>query len=249
MTKSVAIIIPTLNEKKNILDIIEAFKKAAEGVEIVIADSSADGTDELVRKNYQNDSTVALIKCGKRGRGGAVKKGYEWVIENSDADLIAVADADGSHDPKELPKLLNKTTEADLVIGSRYLKTSKIIGWPWYRHVFSRVANLSAKLVLKAGVSDYTNGYRVFRRKLIEQLNLSELDADGYIMLSQELYQVVRLAGRIAEVPTTFLNRQRGQSNFHLGLIMESGMIMWRLWRAMNKTQQSSGKIRQDHKE
>ena len=108
---------------------------------------------------------------------------------------------------------------------------------------------MSAKLVLKAGVSDYTNGYRVFRRKLIEQLNLSELDADGYIMLSQELYQVVRLAGRIAEVPTTFLNRQRGQSNFHLGLIMESGMIMWRLWRAMNKTQQSSGKIRQDHKE
>ncbi|KKT93889.1 MAG: hypothetical protein A3E37_00595 [Candidatus Andersenbacteria bacterium RIFCSPHIGHO2_12_FULL_46_9] len=246
MTKKVAIIIPTLNERKNILEIIQALRSVVLDIKIIIADSSADGTDELVRQTYLGDKKVVVLKCGRLGRGGAVKKGYEWVRKHSQAELIAVADADGSHNPKELPRLLVRSEEAGLVIGSRYVVGSRIVGWPWYRQVFSRAANLSASLILRAGIKDYTNGYRVFHRTLIDQFNLDSLNADGYIMLSQELYQVQLLGGRVAEVPTTFVNRQRGKSNFHLGLIVESGIIMARLWKEMQKTRRRLAQVTQD---
>lgn len=235
MNKQVAIIIPTLNERKNIVEIIRAFKAVHTRLEVVVADSSTDGTDEVVKAVFVNDQSVHILKCGRRGRGGAVKQGYEWIKQHSSADLVAIADADGSHEPKELPALLEKSEIADLVVGSRYLPGSSIVGWPWYRHVFSRAANMWAKVVLKAGIRDYTNGYRVFNRRLIDQMNLNKLDADGYIMLSQEIYQVMQLGGKVVEVPTTFVNRQRGKSNFHLGLIVESGIIMGKLWREILK--------------
>jgi dolichol-phosphate mannosyltransferase len=246
MTKKVAIIIPTLNERNNILEIIHAFRSVVSDIEIIIADSSSDGTDDVVRQAYLGDNKVVVLKCGRLGRGGAVKKGYEWVRKHSQAEFIVVADADGSHEPRELTSLLITSGKAELVIGSRYIAGSRIVGWPWYRHVFSRAANLSARLVLRAGVKDYTNGYRVFHRKVIDQFNLDSLNADGYIMLSQELYQVQILGGRVVEVPTTFVNRQRGKSNFHLGLIVESGIIMARLWMAMQKTRRRLGPITQD---
>lgn len=248
MTKKVAIIIPTLNERKNILEIIKAFRAEVADIEVILADSSTDGTDELVSKTFKGDNGIVVLHCGRLGRGGAVKKGYEWIRNHSPAELIVVADADGSHEPRELPLLLGKSGEAELVIGSRYINGSRIVGWPWYRHIFSRAANLSARLVLRAGVSDYTNGYRVFHRQLIDQFNLSSLNADGYIMLSQELYQVQLLGGRIAEVPTTFVNRQRGKSNFHIGLIVESSVIMARLWLEMKRTRRSLAKIKQEPK-
>lgn len=248
MTKKVAIIIPTLNERKNIIQIISAFRTAVSDIEVIIADSSTDGTDELVRNTYQEDRAVTVLKCGRLGRGGAVKKGYEWIRNHSLAELIVVADADGSHEPGELLRLLTQSEAAELVIGSRYITGSRIVGWPWYRHVFSRAANVSARLVLRAGVRDYTNGYRVFHRQIIDQFNLSSLNADGYIMLSQELYQTQLLGGRIAEVPTTFVNRQRGKSNFHIGLIVESGVIMARLWLEMKKTKKVLRKKNQPQK-
>jgi dolichol-phosphate mannosyltransferase len=228
------------------LEIIHAFRSVVSDIEIIIADSSSDGTDDVVRQAYLGDKKVVVLKCGRLGRGGAVKKGYEWARKNSQAELIVVADADGSHDPGELPLLLGKSGEAELVIGSRYVAGSRIVGWPWYRHVFSRAANLSARLVLRAEVKDYTNGYRVFHRKVIDQFNLDSLNADGYIMLSQELYQIQLLGGQIAEVPTMFVNRQRGKSNFHIGLIVESVVIMTRLWFEMKKTRRRLGPITQD---
>lgn len=248
MNKQVAIIIPTLNERKNIVEIIRAFKAVHTRMEVVVADSSTDGTDEVVKAVFVNDQSVHILKCGRRGRGGAVKQGYEWLKTHSQAELVATADADGSHEPKELASLLQKSEEADLVVGSRYLRGSRIVGWPWYRHLFSRAANMWARLVLKAGIKDYTNGYRVFRRRLLEQMNLEQLDADGYIMLSQEIYQVKRLGGKITEVPTTFVNRQRGKSNFRLGLIVESGIVMGRLWGTMLKAKRTVRRENQNDK-
>lgn len=228
----IALIIPTLNEASNIVRIINAYLSLPYNLHIIVADSaSPDGTGQLVIDNFKNNSNVTLIDASaERGRGASIVYTYRWIIDNNLPCLaIAASDADFSHDPNDFHKLFAALKNADVVIGSRYAPTSKITGWPLKRRIFSRAANTLARLLLRVGITDYTNGYRLFRRPMLTGLEFSTIDADGYIHLSQELLQWHKLKADITEVPTTFVNRTRGASNLKLKLILESLAVIFKL--------------------
>lgn len=230
MKYTIALIIPTLNERENIIDVLKSFQDAVKGIEIIITDSSDDGTPDIVKNAFKQDNTVTVLDCKRLGRGKAVLEGYKWILKNSDASIIATADADLSHDPAELTMLINKLKEADFVIGSRYMKGGQNIGRSIGRTVFSELANIAAGLVLGREIKDYTNGYRTMKREVIESIDLNMLDADGFIMLSQEIDLVRRQGWRIAEVPTKFVDRVRGKSNFKIKLVFEAVKVLMVLW-------------------
>lgn len=229
----IILIIPTYNEAENIVLLVRAFLDAYPQLHVVVADSaSPDGTDMLVRTRFAATGRVTVLQCRlKQGRGAAVVEAYRWILCHSNADFVGVADADFSHDPRDFQTMLTLLRDAELVIGSRYVAGSAIVNWPLSRRVFSFLANWLLIHNLRVGVRDYTNGYRLFRRSLLERLDLAQIDADGFIMLSQELIQWQRLGCRIVEAPTTFVNRTRGTSHFHFGLVLESLVVLVRLYR------------------
>lgn len=226
MEYTIALIIPTLNERENIIDVLKSFQDAVKNIEIIIADSSNDGTPDIVKNAFKQDDTVTVLDCKRLGRGQAILEGYKWILSNTDTDIIATADADLSHDPSELTTLIKKLDEADFVIGSRYMKGGESIGRSIGRTIFSELANIAAGLVLGREIKDYTNGYRVMKREVIESIDLNMLDADGFIMLSQEIALVRKQGWRIAEVPTKFVDRVRGKSNFKIKLVFEAVKVL-----------------------
>ena len=183
------LIIPTYNERDNIVALIRAFLATAPDVEVLVADSdSLDKTGQLVTRVFAEEPRVTLLPCErKQGRGAAIREAYRWIRQHRPAALVGIADADFSHDPRDWPQLVAALANADVVIGSRYLPGSQIIGWPLGRRLFSQSANWLARLVLRVVVRDYTNGYRLFTPQALAALPLDDLDADGLIMLSQEL--------------------------------------------------------------
>jgi dolichol-phosphate mannosyltransferase len=225
------LIIPTYNEAENIERIVAAFLATGSGLEVLVADSdSPDETAAIVEKSFAGDDRVQLLRCDRRqGRGAAIVSAYGYLLEDKYVAIIATADADFSHDPADFKNMMAALKDCDVVIGSRYLKDSKIIGWPVKRCVFSRMANILARMLLRVGIRDYTNGYRMMRRKAVEELDMKLLDANGFIALSQELMQWKMKGMRIAEVPTKFVNRERGQSNFRLALVAESFWVLIKL--------------------
>ena len=228
----IALIIPTLNEASDIVQIINAYLSLSYNIHIIVADSaSPDGTGQLVLDNFKDNDKVTLLDTStQRGRGASIVHAYQWLIDNNwPITAVATSDADFSHDPDDFHKLFTALKNADVVIGSRYTPTSKIVGWPLKRHIFSYAANILARFLLRVGITDYTNGYRLFRRSMLTKLNLSDIDADGYIHLSQELLQWHKLEARITEVPTTFVNRARGVSNLKPKLIFESLAVIFKL--------------------
>jgi len=246
---SIALIIPTLNEATNIVQIIKAYLSLPYDWHIIVADSaSPDGTSQLVKDNFSSDNHIILLDASAhRGRGAAIVFAYQWIIDNKLAvDAIAASDADFSHDPQDFPKMADALAHADVVIGSRYSPSSKIVGWPISRHIFSYSANLLARLLLRVGLTDYTNGLRLFRYPMLTKLDLSTIDADGYIHLSQELLQWHTNKARIVEVPTTFVNRVRGKSNFKPKLIIESLLVIFKLaWQYRFNPQTDANTIKQ----
>ncbi len=230
-TKRVTLIVPTLNEAENIVSLITAYHEVHERLMIIVADSdSPDGTARLVHETFTDEAKVRVLPCRReQGRGAAIAEAYQWILAHDVPDVIATSDADFSHDPKELPRLLAALEGADVVIGSRYLPASEIIGWPWHRYWFSKAANWLARRTLRLGIRDYTNGYRVFTADALRLLAVDKLDADGFIMLSQELVQWRQQGLRVTEVPTRFVNRVRGPSKFSLALVFEAWRVLWRL--------------------
>jgi dolichol-phosphate mannosyltransferase len=179
-----------------------------------VDDNSPDGTSAAVKTLAdQNPNDIFLITrfTGKSGRGSAVLEGFRWALSR-DFDPILEMDADFSHDPAELPRLLEASRTADVVVGSRYLPKSTIVNWPLRRRIFSRLANKLAHFVLKLPLSDYTNGYRAYRREALSHLNFDDIPEKGYIVLSYVAAQMASMGYTFAEVPTLFVNRQRGAS-------------------------------------
>lgn len=225
------LIIPTLNEKENIISLIEAFLAVDPGLSVLVADSdSPDRTAELVERHDWRGRPVRVLRCKRRqGRGAAVVAAYRTLQSNPILRLVGIADADFSHAPADWPRLLAASARADIVIASRYIRGSRIVGWPIKRRLFSGAANLLLRLTMRAGVCDYTNGYRLLNRRALDCLELVRLDADGFIMLSQELAQWRQQHFKIVEVPSLFINRRRGSSHLRFSLIWESLRVLCRL--------------------
>lgn len=216
------IIIPSYNESDNIVRLIDVLLSNNRETEVLVVDDSSDNTADLVKSRQVGEPRLHLIKRqGKGGRGTAVLDGFRYALAR-DYKLIAEMDADFSHDPQEFPTLLAVSGNNTLVIGSRYLSESKIVGWPLQRRIFSKLANFYANTLLGIGIHDYTNGYRVYGRGALEKLDMTKIKGVGYIVLSEISYQLFKKGVKFVEVPTLFVNRRRGISNFSLKEIKEA---------------------------
>ncbi len=218
----VLVIVPTYKERDNIEKLVNTLFSLGKGLDVLIVDDGSDGTDELIREMQRGNSRLYLIKReGKGGRGSAVNEGLQWGLKKN-YDYLVEMDADISHDPEELPKLLERAAPDTVVIGSRYARGSQIISWPLKRRVFSKLANVYASLVLGLGIHDYTNGFRVYPRALIARMDFEKTRSRGFIALSEIAYELAGLGAKFVEVPIRFVNRKRGASSFSLKEIKES---------------------------
>ncbi len=205
-----AIIIPTYNEALNLPHLVPRIRAVQPDAQIlVVDDGSPDGTAAVA----EGLGVGVLSRSTKSGRGGAVLAGLIQASGDPDNEWFLEMDADLSHQPEELERLLAVSEGADMVVGSRYLPGARIEGWSWRRKVWSRMSNRMIRTVLGVPMSDFTNGYRLYSRRAVEHLAARRLRETGYISLSEWAYALHRARMTIREVPTTFINRRLGTSN------------------------------------
>jgi dolichol-phosphate mannosyltransferase len=214
--KSIAVIVPTYNEKENIIALIDAIRGSVGNVSIyVVDDNSPDGTQDLVH-NYiaKHKSNVSLImRKSKSGRGGAVLEGFGAALKDPAIEYLVEMDADFSHDPAQMHRLLDKRKPRTVVVASRYVAGSKIMNWPLKRKITSRLANAYIRTVLQVPVNDCTNGYRCYPRQAAISILESNVQHKGFIALSETLYFLSRSGFSFVEVPFIFTDREKGKSN------------------------------------
>ncbi len=235
----ISIIIPTFKEKENIKNLINLIKSEIEISKIIIVD---DSPSEEIKNEISNLSDLKYIYRGKKlGRGSAVIEGLNFSQKNFNSEIFIEMDADLSHDPKELKEnvKLFKKNNCDLLISSRYLKESKIINWSIQRKIFSFLANLLAKFVLKIPVTDYTNGYRIYSKKAVQHIrkNCGNI-GDGFIILSEILVELYYNNFKINETSSKFVNRTRGESSVNLNEIIKSLIGLIKIYKLKNKIRQ-----------
>lgn len=210
---STLVLLPTYNERENILELIGQILALASALEIlVIDDNSPDGTAQAVEQSFGGESRVHLLKRpGKLGLGTAYSAGFQYAIEKGYTSVISM-DADFSHDPKFIPELIGAMSNFDMVIGSRYVPGGATVNWGLLRKVISRTANLVAHLILSMKQADCTSGYRLYRAELLEKIEYESILADGYSYLIEILYRASRRDCRIGETPIVFVERRHGKS-------------------------------------
>jgi dolichol-phosphate mannosyltransferase len=230
MSVSALVIIPTYNERANLPVLIEGLMQHADVRALVVDDQSPDGTGEVadaLAREYPGRVSV-LHRTGKRGFGRSYIDGMKHAVTEP-VDVLCQMDADLSHDPKDLPKLLAATANADMVIGSRYVAGGAIVNWPLRRKLLSRFANTYIRQVTRLSARDCTSGYRCWRRPARASLPLDQLFSDGYSFLVEMLFVAARRGCRIAEVPITFVERREGESKISRAVLLESAITPWRL--------------------
>ena len=217
------IVIPTYNEIDNLAEIVARVRRSAPDVDIlVVDDASPDGTGALADRLAAADPHVRVVhRPGKQGLGAAYSEGFRVALD-AGYDLIGEMDADGSHQPEQLPLLLAATADADLVIGSRWVRGGSVVNWPWHRLALSRAGNLYTRLLLGIGVRDATAGFRVFRRQTLEKVRLERVQSLGYVFQVELVYRTLRAGLRVTEVPIEFVERVRGDSKMTPEVARES---------------------------
>lgn len=229
------VIIPTYNEADNVSWICESVLQQQPEVEILVADdNSPDGTGEIADKLAGADPRIHVLhREGKEGLGAAYRAGFAWGLER-DYDVLVEMDADGSHRPEDLGKLLDSARAgAPLTLGSRWVPGGSVVNWPKRREALSRGASLYARLMLDLGVKDATAGFRAFRRETLEAIDLDAVESQGYCF-QIDMTRQTRLAGLdVAEVPVTFVERVHGQSKMSFDIVKEAltRVTVWGLQR------------------
>lgn len=228
-----AVIVPTFNEADNIEKLLKALREkiSKDDVIVVVDDNSPDGTGELAEKLSKKQRNFFVIhRIDKGGRGSAVFEGFKFAKKFNPVYYIEM-DADFSHKPDDIPRLVGTIVDKkrDLIIGSRYLRGSKIYNWPLKRKVFSKIANLYAKLLLGIPISDYTNGFRIYSQKAVDFLLDQKLVSRGYIVLSETAYKLKNANFTFGEIPIIFVNRKRGQSNTNFSEIKNAFVGIWKI--------------------
>lgn len=227
----VAIIIPTYNAKKSIIRVIsDVFKKVKNAIVIVVDDNSPDGTAQLIRKYYSSNKRIALIvRKNKMGRGSAVLDGFKQGLKNKKVQFFIEMDSDLCHDPRYIPLLVKECAKFDVAIASKYLKKSKIKGLTFKRKIFSIVVNFYLRHALKIPITDYTNGYRCYKRIVLEKINLITIRSKGFITLSEIAYRIYRKGFSFGEIPFNFRSYHVNKSNFNIKEVIEALFITCRL--------------------
>ncbi len=223
----VAVIIPTYNERDNIEIITGRVRSAVPDAHLlVVDDNSPDGTGEIADKLAGEDSHVHVLhRAGKAGLGAAYIAGFRWALEQGYGALVEM-DADGSHQPEELPRLLAALAEADLVLGSRYVPGGAVLNWARSRELLSRAGNTYARLMLGLKLKDATGGYRVFRASTLRRIGLDGVNSQGYCFQIDLARRTIGAGLTVTEVPITFEERQRGASKMSRKIVLEA---LWRV--------------------
>ncbi|HEV2780265.1 MAG TPA: polyprenol monophosphomannose synthase [Actinophytocola sp.] len=234
----VLVVIPTYNERENLEPIVKRLHAAvAKAHVLVVDDGSPDGTGEVADKLAAADDRVHVLhRTEKAGLGRAYVAGFEWGIERGYAVLVEM-DADGSHAPEDLPRMLDALTDADLVIGSRYVPGGKVVNWPKSREVFSRGANLYSRIALGARIKDITAGFRAYRREVLEKLKLQTVASAGYCFQIDLTIRTEEAGFTVVEVPITFTEREYGESKMTGPVVREAllRVTKWGLRRRGNQ--------------
>ncbi|GAA2592504.1 polyprenol monophosphomannose synthase [Actinomadura fulvescens] len=219
----VLVIIPTYNERDNIKSIVGRVREAAPSVDLlVVDDASPDGTGDLADALAESDEHVKVLhRTGKEGLGPAYIAGFRWALERG-YDVMVEMDADGSHQPEELPRLLAALTDADLVIGARWVPGGKVLNWPKSREVLSRGANTYTRLMLGVPLHDATGGYRAFRAATLQKIGLEGVDSRGYCFQIDLALRALRQGLKVVEVPITFVERTHGSSKMSRDIMAEA---------------------------
>ena len=223
----VAVIIPTYNERDNLEPIVGRVRAAVPAAHVLVVDDrSPDGTGEIADKLAAADPHVHVLhRPGKSGLGTAYIAGFTWGLENG-YDVLVEQDADGSHDPADLPKMLAALDGAGLVIGSRYVPGGTVVNWPKSREALSRGANIYVRIMLGIAVHDATAGFRAYRADTLRAIGLEEVDSQGYCFQVDLTLRTIERGFTIREVPITFTERARGASKMSRAVVAEA---LWRV--------------------
>jgi dolichol-phosphate mannosyltransferase len=225
------IVVPTYNERDNVERVATEFLLPVSDAELLfVDDASPDGTGALIDDIVARDPRVHVLhREGKLGLGTAYLDGFRWALARGH-DLIVEMDADFSHDPRYLPKLVELASRgADLVVGSRYIEGGGTINWGLGRQFISRAGGRYARMVLGFDVKDPTSGFVCYRRETLERLDLDSVRSNGYGFQIEMKYRVHRAGLRIVEVPIVFEDRRVGQSKMSGGIVAEALWMVWRL--------------------
>jgi dolichol-phosphate mannosyltransferase len=221
------LVLPTFNEAQNIEPIVHAVlprlaEASPEHTLLVVDDSSPDGTGAIAdRLARENDSVEVLHRAGKEGLGRAYLHGFAHALEGG-AERVMEMDADFSHDPADVPRLIEASEDADLVLGSRYVEGGGVSGWEWHRRLLSRGGCWYARTILGVPVRDLTGGFKCFRRPVLETLDFADVQSDGYGFQIEMTYRALRAGFRVKEVPITFHERRAGDSKMDARIAAEA---------------------------
>lgn len=216
-------IIPTFNEIDALPVTVDRLRAAVpESDVLIVDDNSPDGTGDLAEQMSAEDPQIHVIhRIKKDGLGGAYIAGFTWGLER-DYEVFVELDADGSHQPEQLPALLSAVESADLVIGSRWVSGGSVVNWPLHRELISRAGSLYSRTLLGLHLRDITAGFRAFRRSTLEDIDLSDIESVGYGFQVDMTFRVARQGKTITEVPITFVERTLGESKMSSGIVVEA---------------------------
>jgi len=234
----VLVIIPTYNESENITRIVSRTRKAVPDAHILVADdNSPDGTGKLADEIAASDDHVNVMhRLGKEGLGAAYLAGFEWGL-NEGYEVLVQMDADGSHQPEQLPQLLNALSDADVVLGSRWVKGGEVLNWPKSREILSRGGNLWTRIALGIPLRDATGGYRAFRRKTLLGLGLDNVASAGYCFQVDLAWRALKAGFKVVEVPITFIEREYGDSKMSQKIVVEA-LALTTMWGIGHRAKQ-----------
>ena len=229
--KRALVVTPTYNEKQNIPHLIDAiFSLQIPNLDFMIVDdNSPDGTAQVVKKMQEKYSNLHLmIREQKMGLGSAYVAGFQKALEQN-YDYMFEMDADFSHNPQEIPNFLLAIQDNDLVIGSRYINGVNVINWPLSRLILSYGANVYTRVITGMKINDSTSGFKCYRRKVLETINLQKVSSDGYSFQMEMNFKALKLGFKIKEIPIVFVDRVVGNSKMSKKIIREAIWVVWRL--------------------
>lgn len=236
--RKVLVIIPTYQERENLPRILDRLLDAVPTTSVlVVDDGSPDGTGDYADERAAADERVNVLhRTEKSGLGAAYVAGFGWGLDRG-FDVLVEMDADGSHAPEQLPRLLAALDHADLVLGSRYVPGGSVVNWPKHREVLSRGGNIYSRLALGVDVHDITGGYRAFRAEVLRSLDLAAVESHGYCFQVDLAWRALNNGFRVVEVPITFTEREIGTSKMS-GNIVREALLKVTVWGARKRWNQ-----------
>ncbi|MBI5215666.1 MAG: polyprenol monophosphomannose synthase [Ignavibacteriae bacterium] len=228
--KKILVVTPTYNEAENIEQFIrEVLSKDTRVEMLIVDDNSPDGTALIIKKLQSSEPRIQLMeRPGKMGLGTAYVEGFKYALKNG-YDAVFEMDADFSHDPKEIPAMLERIQSCDLVIGSRYIGGVRVLNWPIRRLMLSYGASVYTRIVTGLKVKDTTAGFKCFRRAVLEAINLDKVHSNGYAFQIEMSFKAWKKGFQLCEHPIVFMDRQMGTSKMSKKIVYEAVFMVWKL--------------------